>query len=231
MKPKLNRFFRGFSAFNEAAIPYPKSALQSCGATSQERWSPFVSSVTRKYHELWHPLSIEQASALKAIAPNSQAWHGSSFQCRIEGKLMTILRTIRSGVIALCLALTVLTLTACGGAPQATRPMLSPNTTYSQLERGDTASGQRYGDWVVQTANGLIQDAYVRDNDKLGVVISPKVRPNEVRSLAKSLMQGFHTSFPDRNLDVLVYAPDKELILSANYNNTTRQIEYQTPRS
>ena len=144
---------------------------------------------------------------------------------------MTILTTIRAGAVALCLALTLFTLSACGGSPQATRPMLSPNTTYSQLERGDTASGQRYGDWVVQTANGLIQDAYVRDNDKLGVVISPKVRPNEVRTLARSLMQGFHTSFPNRDLDVLVYAPDKELILSTNYNDTTHQIEYQTPRS
>lgn len=79
----------------------------------------------------------------------------------------------------------------------------------------------------MQTARGLINDAYVRDNDKLGVVISPEVAPKEVKPLARSLVQGFHNSFPNRDLSVLVYAPDKELILTANYNDTTRQIEYQ----
>ena len=140
---------------------------------------------------------------------------------------MDMLKTLRKGAIALCLVIMLVTLGACGGVTQAERPALSPTNTYSQLERGDTASGQRYGDWVVQTAHGLIQDAYVRDNDKLGVVISPQVRPNEVRSLAKSLAQGFHNSFPNRNLDVLVYAPDKKLILTAKYDDTTRQIQYQ----
>jgi hypothetical protein len=70
-----------------------------------------------------------------------------------------------------------------------------------------------------------VQDAYVRDNDKLGVVISPDVRPNEVRPLAKSLMQGFQKNFPNHDLKVLVYAPDKKLILTANYNDQSHQIE------
>jgi hypothetical protein len=95
------------------------------------------------------------------------------------------------------------------------------------LERGDTVAGQQYGQWVVQTARGLVRDAYVRDNDKLGVVISPEVQPRDVKTLARSLMQGFHKNFPNRDLSVLVYAPDKELILTANYDDTTRQIEYR----
>ncbi|NJL49756.1 MAG: hypothetical protein HC929_22950 [Leptolyngbyaceae cyanobacterium SM2_5_2] len=140
---------------------------------------------------------------------------------------MNILKSLRRSALALCLVLVVVVSGACSSATQANRPALAPNTTYSQLERGDTTSGQQYGDWVVQTAHGLIQDAYVRDNDKLGVVISPNVQPGEVRSLARSLAQGFHTSFPNRNLDVLVYAPDKQLILTAKYDDTTRQIEYQ----
>jgi hypothetical protein len=123
--------------------------------------------------------------------------------------------------------------TACTGATQAERtapPLIGGSTSYTQLERGNTPAGQNFGDWVVQTAKGLIQDTFVRDNDKLGVVITPKVRPNDVRPLAKSLVQGFHHNFPNRDLTVLMYAPDKQLILTAQYNNLSKQIEYQTPK-
>jgi hypothetical protein len=139
-----------------------------------------------------------------------------------------VTRYLRSALVALFLVLTLVTTSACGAAaPKADQSALPPSSAYTQLERGDTAAGQNFGNWVVQTANGLIQDAYVRDNDKLGVVISPQVRPNEVRPLARSLVQGFHHNFPDRDLSVLVYAPDKKLILTANYDQTTRQVEYQ----
>ncbi|MGB3309917.1 MAG: hypothetical protein WBG32_14320 [Nodosilinea sp.] len=141
---------------------------------------------------------------------------------------MNILKSIRLGVIALCLGVVLFTTSACGAATQtSTSNRLAPTAAYSQLERGDTASGESYGRWVMETARGLVSDAYVRDNDKLGVVISPDVAPREVKTLAQSLVQGFHKKFPDRDLSVLVYAPDKELILTANYDDTTRQVVYQ----
>lgn len=140
---------------------------------------------------------------------------------------MNILKSIRLSIIAFCLGLLLLTTSACGGSSQVPKTSpLSPTSTYSQLERGDTAAGERYGQWVVNTAHGLISDAYVRDNDKLGVVISPQVKPQDVRDLARSLIRGFHSNFPNRDLSVLVYAPDKELIMTADYENTSRQIEY-----
>lgn len=101
-------------------------------------------------------------------------------------------------------------------------------TSIKQLERGNTPAGQNFGDWVVQTGQGLIKDAYVRGDDKLGVVISPQVRPNEVKSLARSLVQGFQHQVPNRDLSVFMYAPDKKLILTAKYNNATNQIDYQS---
>ncbi|MEB3212171.1 MAG: hypothetical protein VKL39_12490 [Leptolyngbyaceae bacterium] len=140
---------------------------------------------------------------------------------------MNILKSIRLGIVAFCLGVMLLTTSACAGGSQARQASpLSPTSAYSQLERGDTAVGERYGQWVVKTARGLVNDAYVRDNDKLGVVISPQVKPQEVRELARSLMRGFHSNFPNRDLSVLVYAPDKELIMTADYDNTSRQIEY-----
>ncbi|MEM8810504.1 MAG: hypothetical protein AAGF01_31215 [Cyanobacteria bacterium P01_G01_bin.38] len=123
------------------------------------------------------------------------------------------------------LTVTLLTASACGSTVQVDQPTALP--AYQQLERGDTTAGQTYGDWVVTTAKGLISDAYVRDNEKLGVVISPDVRPDEVRTLTKSLLQGFRNKFTDRDLTVLVYAPDKELILTARYDDASNQVVYQ----
>jgi hypothetical protein len=144
---------------------------------------------------------------------------------------MNPFRMIRRGLIALSLVLILFTTAACTSVSASDRTVSAPGANaiapYSQVERGNTANGQDFGSWVVKTAKGMVQDAYVRDNDKLGVVISPQVRPNEVRPLAKSLVQGFRQNFPNRDLKVLVYAPDKKLILTANYDNQTKQIEYQ----
>jgi hypothetical protein len=144
---------------------------------------------------------------------------------------MNLFARFRKTLISLCLVFVLMTTAACGAtatnAKTPDRPGINSTNTYSQVERGNTASGQDFGQWVVQTSKGLVQDAYVRGNDMLGVVISPQVRPMEVRQLSKSLMQGFEKNFPNRNLKVLMYAPDKKLILTALYDRNTRQIEYQ----
>lgn len=149
---------------------------------------------------------------------------------------MTLYQQFRKALLALSLVL-VLALTACQGAvattPSGTQNKVSNNPqvrvdkSYGQTERGTSQAGQNFGDWVVQTSKGLVQDAYVRGSDKLGVVVSSQVRPNEVRTLAKSLVQGFRKNAPDRDLTVLMYAPDKKLILTAKYDNATKQIQYE----
>lgn len=144
---------------------------------------------------------------------------------------MSLSQRGRQFLTALALVL-VIALTACGSTTQANRTnvptALNPSFNYEQLERGNTAASQEFGQWVVQTAKGLVNDAYVRDNNKLGVVIAPSVRPKDVQPLAKSLVQGFHHNFPNRDLTVLIYAPDKQLILTAQYNNQSNQINYQS---
>ncbi len=122
--------------------------------------------------------------------------------------------------------------TACGGvatrSPQANSPALDRSIDYGQLARGDSAAGQEFGNWVVEASKGLIKDAFVRDRNKLGAVISSQVRPNEVKALAQSLAQGFRKNFPNQDLTVLMYAPDKKLILTARYDAQSKQIEYQS---
>lgn len=110
--------------------------------------------------------------------------------------------------------------------PNPNQPTIGQTTPYSAIERGNSPQGQDFGQWVVGASKGLIQDAYVRDNNKLGVVLSSQVRPNEVRDLTKSLVQGFRKNFPQQDFTVLVYAPDKKLILTAQYDLQGNRIQY-----
>ncbi|NJP11918.1 MAG: hypothetical protein HC866_22635 [Leptolyngbyaceae cyanobacterium RU_5_1] len=96
----------------------------------------------------------------------------------------------------------------------------------ARLEQGITPAGQIYRDWVIRTADGLLQDAYVRDNCKLGVVIGIQVHSYDIHPLAKYLADGFQKSFPNRNLKVLVYDCDKRLILTASHNLYTCKLDY-----
>lgn len=145
---------------------------------------------------------------------------------------MSLLKQSRQIIIA-CVLILVLTLTtACGGGntTQANRttnpPIVGKNVASGELGRVNIPAGESFGDWVVQTSKGLISEAYVRDNNKLGVVISSKVPPSDVRPLAKSLVEGFRHNFPNQDLKVLVYAPDKKLILTAQYDVQTNQVQY-----
>ncbi|MGB3300000.1 MAG: hypothetical protein WBA76_17180 [Phormidesmis sp.] len=145
---------------------------------------------------------------------------------------MTFFQRSRRWITKLATALSlVLLLTVATGCATTTAeaPAAGSAVAYGQLERGNSTAGQEYGDWVVGAAKGLVSDAYVRDNNKLGVVISDSVRPREVRDLSRSLLQGFRQSFPNKNLTVLMYAPDKELILTTDYNARTNEVEYTAP--
>ncbi|MDF5723821.1 MAG: hypothetical protein PUP91_25835 [Rhizonema sp. PD37] len=145
---------------------------------------------------------------------------------------MKIFRYFRQILTSLVLVLVLATTVACSGTVQATPPAslppgISRSGEYAQLERGNSKVGEDFANWAVRAASGMVQDAYVRDNNKLGVVISPQVRPTEVKQLAKSLVQGFHKNFPNQDLSVLMYAPDKKLILTAQYDTQSNQVEYK----
>lgn len=144
---------------------------------------------------------------------------------------MNLPSRIRQSLMTLLLVCILAFSTACSStdtqAPPTGYTASDRSAEYAQLARGDSAEGQAFGDWVVRASNGLIKDAFVRDNNKLGIVISPQVRPDEVRELAQSLAQGFRKNFPNQNFSVLVYAPDKQLILTARYDTRSQQIEYE----
>ena len=137
-------------------------------------------------------------------------------------------KKIRRFIATTLLLLMVVTTTACSSSTATLpNPTLDRTEAYTQLERGDSVAGQKFGDWIISTSQGMIDDAYVRDNNKLGVVISSQVKPTEVKTLAKALTMGFHKNFPNQDLTILVYAPDKERILTAKYDVQSNQINYE----
>jgi len=144
---------------------------------------------------------------------------------------MNVFQSARKLISILALVIILTFTTACGASQtQAVNSIgNSQSTEYGELARGSSSQEQNFGDWVMETSKGLVKDAYVRDNNKLGVVITPKVLPSDVKPLAKSLTQGFRHNFPNQDLTVLIYAPDKKLILTAHYDMQSKQIAYQQP--
>lgn len=148
---------------------------------------------------------------------------------------MNFFQRSRKILTALTLVLMLTITTACGATvatkdTEAAYPnKVAHSADYGRLARGNSATGQDFGNWVVETSKGLVKDAYVRDNNKLGVVISSEVRPTEVKDLSKSLAQGFRKNFPNQDLTVLMYAPDKKLVLTTRYDAQSRQIEFSQP--
>ena len=131
-------------------------------------------------------------------------------------------------VTTLLILVVVTTTTACSSSTATLpSPTIDRTSAYTQLERGDSVAGQKFGDWIVSTSQGMVSDSFVRDNNKLGVVISEKVKPTEVKTLAKALTMGFHRNFPNQDLTILMYAPDKARILTAKYDVQSNNIEYQ----
>ncbi|AFY73889.1 hypothetical protein Syn7502_01855 [Synechococcus sp. PCC 7502] len=142
---------------------------------------------------------------------------------------MKTVHSVSKTILMLALILSLTFTTACGITnTQNPNPVkISQKSEYGQLSKGNSTAGQDFGNWVITTSKGLIKDAYVRDGNKLGVVISSQVLPTDVKNLIQSLAQGFRHNFPNQDLTVLIYAPDKKLILTARYDNQSRQIDYQ----
>lgn len=142
---------------------------------------------------------------------------------------MNIFYQSQKTLLAIALMLILTLTTACGSAStQSANPVkINQSLGYTQLAKGNSADGQDFGNWVIQTSKGLIKDAYVRDRNKLGVVISSQVLPTEVKTLTQSLAQGFRHNFPNQDLTILIYAPDKKLVLTARYDYQSKQIDYQ----
>lgn len=81
---------------------------------------------------------------------------------------MNRIQQFRQIVTAFVLILVLTTTAAYSGIqakqPTSNLPVISRGLEYAQLELGNSEAGQDFGNWVVKTASGLLQDADARDN-------------------------------------------------------------------
>ncbi|MDF5723013.1 MAG: hypothetical protein PUP91_21570 [Rhizonema sp. PD37] len=81
---------------------------------------------------------------------------------------MNIIQRFR-GILTTFVLILVLTTTAAYSGLQAQQlssnlPVISRGLEYAQLDLGNAEAGHDFGNWVVQTASGLLQGTDVRDN-------------------------------------------------------------------
>lgn len=68
-------------------------------------------------------------------------------------------RQVLASLVLVCmLAFTTACSTVATRSPQADYPAVERSVEYGQLARGDSATGQEFGNWVVQASKGLRGD-------------------------------------------------------------------------
>jgi hypothetical protein len=85
---------------------------------------------------------------------------------------------------------------------------------------GDTKADLRFGEFVRETAGGMVRDVAVGLERKglLQVVLGEQAAPEDALPLTRSLIAGARKDFPDKAFTVAMFDPSKELILKAHYD-------------
>jgi len=82
-----------------------------------------------------------------------------------------------------------------------------PQGNEQMSRRGNTAEGAAFADYVVGTdpQHKFVKDAFVRDNQTLGVIVSPNMTRAQVQEAMGSLMRGMQQRFSKYPLNVVAY--------------------------
>ena len=140
---------------------------------------------------------------------------------------MKRIRIASTGILILALA-------GCGPATMEPPPRALPSPTSQSRpasggadDRGgsvvemsaDTERDRRFGEFVRETAGGMIKAVAVGIERKnvLRVELSEATAPEDTLPLTKSLLSGARKDFPDQPITVSVYDPSGEPILKALY--------------
>lgn len=80
--------------------------------------------------------------------------------------------------------------------------------------KGTTDKDRRFADWAMKTAPRYLRyvQADLEKRGRLWFGITREVRPEDLRDLTKSLLQGAHQEFPRRELTATVFDPDGEKV-------------------
>lgn len=83
----------------------------------------------------------------------------------------------------------------------------NPQGDEQQSRKGNTVEGAEFANYVVGTdpQHKFIKDAFVRDNQTLGVIVSPNMTKGQVDQALGSLLRGMQQRFTKYPLQVVAY--------------------------
>ncbi|MDQ3703533.1 MAG: hypothetical protein M3442_21830 [Chloroflexota bacterium] len=83
----------------------------------------------------------------------------------------------------------------------------SPQTGDATARRGNTPEGAAFANWVLSTdaERKYIVDAFVRDDQVLGMIVNPNMTRGQVQQAMGSLLTAMRKTFPNRDLQVIAY--------------------------
>jgi len=117
--------------------------------------------------------------------------------------------------------------TSSGGG--TTTQQQSGSTYGSGTATGDTQEGANFAQWVLEQdpQHQLITDAVVRNNQTLGVKVTPTATKGDIRNLMVALAQGMAKTFPGTPLRVEAFYQSGDKLAEANYDPNTNQVNVQ----
>jgi hypothetical protein len=100
-----------------------------------------------------------------------------------------------------------------------------PQAGGQQAVRGNTPEGSTFANWVLSTdpQHKYIVDAFVRDDQVLGVIVNPTMTKGQVQQAMGALLSGMQRTFPNRPLEVITYYVSGDELARTTWDPRTNQ--------
>ncbi|MGI8904872.1 MAG: hypothetical protein ACR2IE_00070 [Candidatus Sumerlaeaceae bacterium] len=98
-----------------------------------------------------------------------------------------------------------------------------------ESSRGNTAEGAAFADYVIATdpEHKFVKDAFVRDDQMLGVIVSPTMSRGQVDQALGSLLRGMQERFQKYPLQVIAYYESGDEMARSVYDGRNTNTEWK----
>ena len=105
----------------------------------------------------------------------------------------------------------------------------NPHGDSKQAEHGNTPEGVKFAEYVIGTdpEHKFVKDAFVRDNQVLGVIVSPTMTRGQVEQSLTSLMKGMVQRFNNYPLQVIAYYESGDEMAKSTYDGRNTSTDWK----
>jgi len=147
-------------------------------------------------------------------------------------------RSWKKRLVVACLSLLMVVLAACGSSSTATQtaPVNDPlppgnygGAYASGTATGDTQAGADFARWVIDQdpQHQYMTDAVVRNEQTLGVKVTPTATKADVQKLLEALASGMSRTFPGKALTINAFYQSGNKLAEAHYDPSTQNVSVQ----